>query len=255
MSTVYDDRDRRGSTATGQRGTRVATRGSGPTGIPRETFASMVGERIRSNIIEGVLPPGSQLHEVELAASFGVSRGPVREALQRLVQEGLLRSESHRGVFVPVMTDDDVVDIYVAREALETAAVRRITGTSRAVAAYKSLDKVVRSMEAAEKAGDWKAVASRDLEFHTALVAAAESARLERMFTTVISETRLCLRMLTSAPEARDDLVQEHRDISEMIRADDTLGAIAVLSKHFDDAVVTLRRGMGGKDAESERVS
>jgi DNA-binding GntR family transcriptional regulator len=65
---------------------------STPTRIPRATFASMVGERIRSNIIEGVLRPGSQLNEVELAASFGVSRGPVREATQRLLQEGLLCS-------------------------------------------------------------------------------------------------------------------------------------------------------------------
>lgn len=232
----------------------VATKSSPPTGIPRETFASMVGERIRSSIIEGVLSPGSQLHEVELAASFGVSRGPVREALQRLIQEGLLRSEAHRGVFVPVMTDDDIVDIYVAREALETAAVRRITGTSRAATAYKSLDKVVRGMEAAERAGDWKSVASRDLDFHTALVAAAESSRLERMFTTVISETRLCLRVLTSAPDARDDLVQEHRDITEKIRADDTLGAIAVLTRHFDDAVVTLRSRLGD-NSEGEKVS
>jgi DNA-binding GntR family transcriptional regulator len=214
----------------------------------------MVGERIRSNIIEGVLRPGSQLHEVELAASFGVSRGPVREALQRLIQEGLLRSEAHRGVFVPVMSDDDIVDIYLAREALESAAVRRITGTSRSASASKALDKVVKSMEAAEKAGDWKTVASRDLDFHTALVAAADSARLERMFTTVISETRLCLSLLASATDARDDLVQEHRQISEMIRADDTAGAIAVLTKHFDDAVVTLRRRLGD-EAEGERVS
>jgi len=232
----------------------VAAKSSTPTGIPRATFASMVGERIRSNIIEGVLRPGSQLHEVELAASFGVSRGPVREALQRLIQEGLLRSEAHRGVFVPVMSDDDIVDIYLAREALESAAVRRIAGTSRSASASKALDKVVKSMEAAEKAGDWKTVASRDLDFHTALVAAADSARLERMFTTVISETRLCLSLLASATDARDDLVQEHRQISEMIRADDTAGAIAVLTKHFDDAVVTLRRRLGD-EAEGERVS
>jgi DNA-binding GntR family transcriptional regulator len=213
----------------------------------------MVGERIRSDIIEGVLTPGAQLHEVELAASFGVSRGPVREALQRLIQEGLLRSEAHRGVFVPVMGEEDIVDIYVAREALESSAVRRITGTSRAASAFKALDKVVRAMEAAAKAGDWKTVASRDLDFHTALVAAADSPRLERMFTTVISETRLCLTMLTSAADARDDLVEEHRQISEMIRADDTVGAIAALTKHFDDAVVTLRRRLG-HDAEDELV-
>ena len=224
---------------------------STPTRIPRATFASMVGERIRSNIIEGVLRPGSQLNEVELAASFGVSRGPVREAMQRLIQEGLLRSEPHRGVFVPVMSAEDIDDIYQAREALETAAVRRISSTSRSAAAFKALDKIVRGMESAEKAGDWRLVASRDLDFHTALVAAAQSPRLERMFTTVISETRLCLSMLTAADEARDDLVQEHRDIAEMLCEDNTDGAVAVLTKHFDDAVVTLKRRLEVEDEQT----
>lgn len=231
--------------------THVAAK-STTTGIPRTTFASMVGERIRANIIEGALPPGSQLQEVELAASFGVSRGPVREALQRLIQEGLLRSEPHRGVFVPVMSADDVVDIYLAREALEGAAVRRIIATQRAAAACKSLDRIVRSMEAAEKAEDWKALASRDLDFHTALVAAAESPRLERMFTTVISETRLCLSMLTTDLEGRDFLVEEHREISEKIRAEDTEGAMAALTKHFDEAVVTLQQRSGDAEDSAE---
>ena len=74
--------------------------------IPRGTFASIVTERLSASIIDGTLKPGAQLNEVELATSFGVSRGPVREALQRLVQEGLLDSEPHRGVFVPVLTED-----------------------------------------------------------------------------------------------------------------------------------------------------
>ena len=220
-----------------------------PTRIPRATFASMVGERIRTNIIEGVLRPGSQLNEVELADSFGVSRGPVREALQRLIQEGLLRSEPHRGVFVPVMSAEDIVDIYLAREALETAAVRRITATSRAATAYKALDKSVRGMESAEQAGDWGLVASRDLDFHTTLVAAAGSPRLERMFTTVISETRLCLSALTAADEARGNLTAEHREISEMIRDENTDGAVVSLTKHFDAAVdaLMIRLGAAGK--------
>ena len=227
---------------------------STPTRIPRATFASIVGERIRTNVIEGVLPPGSQLNEVELAESFGVSRGPVREALQRLIQEGLLRSEPHRGVFVPIMSADDIEDIYVAREALETAAVRRITGTSRAAKAYRALDKIVRGMESAAQAGDWGLVASRDLDFHSALVAAAESPRLERMFTTVISETRLCLSVLTTADEARANLIDEHREISEMIREDNTRGAVEALTKHFDAALPTLTRRLGAV-SEGEEVS
>lgn len=229
------------------------TTASTPTRIPRNTFASMVGERIRSNVIEGVLTPGSQLNEVELATTFGVSRGPVREALQRLIQEGLLRSEPHRGVFVPVMSAEDIEDIYVAREALESAAVRRITGTSRTATAYEALDKIVRGMEAAKNADDWRMVASRDLDFHTALVAAAESHRLERMFTTVISETRLCLSMLTSAMKGGDDLVKEHREISEMIRVENTTAAVEALRKGFADAIVTLKRQLTA-DSEDEQA-
>lgn len=222
-----------------------------PTRIPRATFASIVGERIRSNIIDGSLPPGSQLNEVELATSFGVSRGPVREALQRLIQEGLLRSEPHRGVFVPVMSEADIKDVYLAREALETAAVRRITASPDSATTYETLDRLVQGMHQAELAGDWKTVASRDLDFHTALVAAAASPRLERMFSTVISETRLCLSVLAGAYDARDDLVEEHRRIVELLKADDTDGALAVLKVHFDDAVITLKRRHGdGRSAE-----
>jgi DNA-binding GntR family transcriptional regulator len=220
---------------------------SSPSPIPRVTLASMVGDRIRADVVEGALPPGSQLNEVELATTFGVSRGPVREALQRLIQEGLLLREPHRGVFVPVMTPEDVDDIYLVREAMETTAVRRLAGLSRTASASKALDRIVRAMETAERADDWNTVASRDLDFHSALVAAADSPRLERMFTTVISETRLCLGVLSAAYDTRDDLVEEHRRISDLIRQNDVDGAVAALKKHFDDGVVTLKRRLASR--------
>jgi DNA-binding GntR family transcriptional regulator len=207
--------------------------------IPRTTFASIVTERLRTNIANGSLKPGSQLSEVELANSFGVSRGPVREALQRLVQEGLLLSEPHRGVFIPVLTEDDVVDIYLAREALEFAAVRSIVARGTSAAASRALDRYVTLMEKAEAAGDWEAVGNFDLEFHVALVDASGSQRLRRMFSTVISETRLCLGALTAA-EARSDLVHEHRQICDLMHEGVIDQALDVLKKHFDDAVVTL---------------
>jgi DNA-binding GntR family transcriptional regulator len=207
--------------------------------IPRATFASIVTERLRASITNGSLKPGSQLSEVELATSFGVSRGPVREALQRLVQEGLLISEPHRGVFVPVLTDEDVLDVYLAREALESAAIRSIISSETTAVASESLDQFVTLMEKAEAAGDWEAVGNFDLEFHVALVDASGSPRLKRMFSTVISETRLCLGVLT-ADDARDDLVQEHRRICDLMQEGETEQALAVLKKHFDDAVVTL---------------
>lgn len=209
--------------------------------IPRSTFASIVTERLRTAIVNGSLEPGSQLSEVELATTFGVSRGPVREALQRLVQEGLLLSEPHRGVFVPVLTADDVLDIYLAREALESAAIRSIVANGTSATASEALDQSVTEMEKAEAAGDWEAVGNFDLEFHVALVEASGSQRLQRMFSTVISETRLCLGALTAA-DTRTDLVQEHRQICSLMQQGMTEQALAVLGKHFDDAVVTLSK-------------
>lgn len=211
-----------------------------PTRLPRATYASMVTERLRDSIVNGSLAPGSQLSEAELATRFGVSRGPVREALQRLIQEGLVRAEPHRGVFVPVLTEDDVRDIYLARDALETAAVKHIIDTSRSDAAADELDQVVKLMAEAEAADDWETVGRYDLEFHNALVTATGSERLQRMFSTVISETRLCLGVLTAA-DARSDLVDEHRQISDLIRKRKTDKAVAVLKQHFDDAVVTIK--------------
>jgi DNA-binding GntR family transcriptional regulator len=223
--------------------------------IPRATFATIVAEKLRTSIIDGSLEPGSQLAEVELANSFGVSRGPVREALQRLIQEGLLYSEPHRGVFVPVLSDQDVADIYLARHALESAAVRHIIGRSKAAEAYDGLRTHVRAMEEAAAAGDWEAVGNHDLEFHTTLVTASGSARLQRMFSTVIGETRLCLGVLAVGP-TRVDLGREHRRISELVRDGDTDGALAALQEHFDGAVVAIRdrrRGADGKQPPAGR--
>jgi DNA-binding GntR family transcriptional regulator len=207
--------------------------------IPRATLATVVTERLRTSIVNGDVEPGSQLNEVELANGFGVSRGPVREALQRLVQEGLLHSEPHRGVFVPILTDEDVYDIYLAREALEFAAVRTILSRDTSASAARELDHYVTLMDTAEAEGDWEAVGYHDLEFHVALVNASNSQRLTRMFSTVISETRLCLGVLIGA-DTRDDLVLEHRRISDLLQEGRGEDALAVLKKHFDDAVVTL---------------
>jgi DNA-binding GntR family transcriptional regulator len=211
----------------------------------------MVAERIRAGFIDGTLKPGTQLNEVGLAKAFGVSRGPVREALQRLIQEGLLHSEPHRGVFVPVMTEDDVVDIYVAREALETAAVTRVISSSRARPTSLMLDGLVDGMEKAASAGDWNTVFNIDLDFHTTLVEAAGSPRLDRMFRTVVSETRLCLIMLAGVYDARHDLVEEHRRISQHIREERLDQAMTVLKKHYDDAVTSLKGRLSDDTVEA----
>ena len=73
--------------------------------VSRESTAGIIARQLREAIMTGTLPPGTQLGETDLAARFQVSRGPLREAMQHLVSEGLLRSERHRGLFVAAHFD------------------------------------------------------------------------------------------------------------------------------------------------------
>lgn len=122
--------------------------------LSRATLAAQVAEQLRAGILDGSFGPGAQLNEAELAEQFAISRGPVREGLQRLIQEGLLRSEPHRGVFVPVLSEQDLIDVYFAREAVESAAIRRIMAAA-STSAVDALTPVVDEMTAAAAAGRW----------------------------------------------------------------------------------------------------
>ncbi|WP_326595463.1 GntR family transcriptional regulator [Streptomyces sp. NBC_01803] len=210
--------------------------------IRRRTLTSQVTEQLRDGIHRGVFLPGTQLHETELAERLGVSRGPVRESLQRLIQEGLLASQPHRGVFVPVLSEDDVVDVFFAREAVEAAAFRRVITARASAELLDALRRVVDDMATAAEDDNWWGVADLDLSFHRMVVEAAGSHRLNRMFDTLVSETRLCLNMYADLEPDRMDLLPEHRGLVDLIAGADLPTALTTLRQHFDEAVVTLRR-------------
>ncbi|PVG84111.1 hypothetical protein DDE18_00215 [Nocardioides gansuensis] len=144
-----------------------------------------------------------------------------------------LASKPQRGVLVPVLTDQDVADGYLARGALESAAIRAIIARGLMETAYEALDKYVTQMETAAAAGDWAAVGTFDIEFHTALVAATGSPRLQRMFTTVVSpEMRVCLGMV-SAGRTREDVVAGHRKIAHAVRQGDADQALSSAAREL----------------------
>ncbi|HEY5832416.1 GntR family transcriptional regulator [Streptomyces sp.] len=211
------------------------------TPVRRKTLTSQVTELIRDDLLRGKYPPGHQLNEVELAASLGVSRGPIRETLARLVHEGLLLSQPHRGVFVPLLGEEDIVDIYFAREALEAAAFRRVISSTASPELVGLLDATVDEIARAAERGDWPTVGDLDVRFHSLVIEAAGSPRLNRMFGTVISETRLCLNLMADVDPARRDLVHEHHELTRLVAGNDVDAALATLERHFADAVVTLR--------------
>lgn len=217
-----------------------------------ESTAGVIAGRIREAIMAGRLSPGSQLGEAEVAARLQVSRGPVREALQRLVQEGILTAVRNRGVFVPELDADDVVDIYLARQAVETTAAMVLI--RRGATGLGAVERVLCRMDSAAKGARWSAVADIDAEFHQELVKATGSLRLVRMLGTLIVEGRLCMSALEGAYQASVDLVEEHHQLLDAIRQCDEDAAVQRTADHMQDAARRLRQLFSARAAMLDAV-
>jgi DNA-binding GntR family transcriptional regulator len=205
--------------------------------LAQESTPSIIADKLRQAIAHGELRPGAQLGEAELARQLGVSRGPLREGMQRLTQEGLLVSIRNRGLFVIDMTKDEIRDMYLARGAIERAAAQKIVVGDHE-AAGKELHGLVRKMSDAE--GDPAAVGEIDIAFHELLVHLAKSSRLSRIHRTLITETRMCIHALEATYSGAEARVTEHQHIAEAIAAGDHLLADDLLVAHMDDAITRL---------------
>lgn len=203
--------------------------------IDYQSVSGTIAGQIRNNILGGTLQPSQPLSESEIAKQLGVSRGPVREALQRLVQEGLLVRIPNRGVFVTDITPDDIAEIYEARQTLEARC-----GTKVLAAADDVLERTVGELQAivdeigpAEQSGRWREVVELDLRFHSSLVAASGNSRIQRAYSTLIAESSLSINRLERWYPSEDSLFQEHQAIVDALAARDEGAFTRALDLHY----------------------
>lgn len=192
---------------------------------------------IRQRVLSGELPPGSKLQEVELAQTYGVGRYSLRGALRVLTDEGLLRYEQNRGVFVPKLAHDDVEDLYRLRTALEVEASRLAI---RRGATFDRAEEMVRRMEAMSGSEPWEVATAADLGFHRALVEAADSPRILRSFTGMLSEFQLVLAQTQKHYQDPCRIGREHREILQALVTGDRATAEAAVRYHLEVAVQEL---------------
>jgi DNA-binding GntR family transcriptional regulator len=189
------------------------------TSVERASMTEQVLRELREAIIEGRIPQGEPLREVSLAGTLGTGRSAVREAIRQLVQEGLVDYEPHRGAFVRVMSLADRLDVYVAREAIETGAARRILelppqDPSELRAALEELRATAHDHDRVTDP-----VIDADIRFHQELVRLAGSPRLTRAHDTLAAETRMLLRHHPDYPWSR--YVTDHVRLLEAIERRD----------------------------------
>lgn len=214
------------------------------TPIDARNTSIVIADQLRDRIIDGSFAPGEQIHEAAVATELAISRGPVREALQRLSQEGLLVAYRNRGVFVVELDESDVAEIYQARAAIEIGAAFTVLADDGAGPVADTLARIVAQMQPAIDRGDWRRVAERDLAFHTALVAATGNSRMSRMYATLAAEARICMANLETAYHRPDALIEEHTLLVDLLRARDWARLEPALREHMDTAVHDLTQSL-----------
>lgn len=207
--------------------------------VVQESTPAIIARKLRNAIANGDFAPGAQLAEAEIAKELEVSRGPLREAMQRLTQEGLLVSYRNRGLFVVAMEKPDIEDMYLARSAVERAAIGRLAEVDPRGSAAALLE-VVEEMAKCANDPNGTRMAEADMRFHELLVQLSDSPRLRRIHNTLLTETRMCLRALQGTYGSADQRISEHREIAEAIGRADTKLADKLMIEHMQDGLIRL---------------
>jgi DNA-binding GntR family transcriptional regulator len=193
---------------------------------------AQVLDSLRTAVITGELAPGSLYSVQTLATQLGVSRTPVREALIKLAQQGMVRFERNRGVRVLLTSLHDLEEVFALRLLLEPPAVQRAV-TRLDPAQRRELRRTFAQMEKAAKADDEYTMFEHDRRFHRALLDASGNSRLARFVDGL--RDMVLRRGVSTARESRglDDIVAEHRVILELVESGDAEGAAAAMRAHI----------------------
>jgi DNA-binding GntR family transcriptional regulator len=196
--------------------------------VERRSATEQVLQELRAAIIDGRIGPLAPLREVALAEAFGTGRSAIREALRALHQEGLVVSELNRGTWVRELSPADVIDVYRAREAIETAAVAFAFERSEVdlVPLQRAFDDLRRVCDRDGVESPSQTLIAADIDFHRALVALAQSPRLSRAHEPLAAESQMLLNW--HPVYSRSDYVDDHQALLDAFAASGDAAVIAV---------------------------
>ncbi|GAA1906309.1 hypothetical protein GCM10009814_39550 [Lapillicoccus jejuensis] len=216
------------------------------------SLADAVVGAVRDGVSRGVLDPGETYSVYRLADELGVSRSPVREALLRLAEAGLVTIARNRGFTVVRPSPHDVEEIFEIRRALEPAAARRVAeagdATARAAvaAAYDALD-------AAAGRGDEPAFWRADRALHDAVLRGAGNARAAAVVEQLRATTVLLGPPTTATGRTLREVADEHAPVATAVAAGDGAAAEAAMRAHLERTAALLVAAAGGPVSAGRR--
>jgi len=206
--------------------------------VQAQSLVDVVAARIEAAIISGALEPGAKLSEQGLAASLGVSRGPLREAIRRLEGRKLLTRIPNIGVRVAALSLTDLNEILQVREALEGMAAG-LAASRMSNADIAALDRLVEShgRQKSVQEGTGYYQESKDFDFHFRIVSASGNARLQETLTGDLYYLLRVYRYKSSTKPGRaQEALDEHRAIVAALKARDADAAEQAMRAHLRHA-------------------
>ncbi|MEQ8816952.1 MAG: GntR family transcriptional regulator [Thalassobaculum sp.] len=209
-------------------------------------LSALAFERLEQAIMTGELKPGERLSETTLAKRYGISRGPLREAIGRLEGRNLVERVANQGARVISLQNDQLIDLMVIRESLEGMACR-LAATRIKPAELKKLQRMLE-----QHAEDEAVISGRgyfqgggDLDFHYRIVRASGNDRLVQMLDEELySLLRLYRQRLSTRPGRPAQALEEHRRVLAALEARDPDAAEAAMRAHIQSSRASLERHM-----------
>ena len=205
--------------------------------VVRSSTIDLIADQLRNAIYSGSLEPGQSINEVRTAELLEVSRPSLREALQRLISEGVMTHAPGRGVHVRRMRTADIDDVYAVREAVESQAVRLVIRQGRSTS---RIGTALRELEHAIEDNVARTIGDADLNFHHSIVACSGSARLTDLMKVSMVHTRLLSLSDKRGYEVRCDVLDIHRNLAEAVAAGDEPRSLAIVARIMAEAASRL---------------
>lgn len=188
---------------------------------------------IRRLLVEGAFTPGQRLSEISLCERLGVSRNTLREAFRTLAHEGLVTHQPHRGVFVTRPDATSIIEIYRLRRFIECRALSEAWPSHPAV---REMCTAVEEARTYREYRDWQAVGTANMAFHGAIVALADSARLNVFFRQILAELRLAFGLMADKEWLHGPYVEMNEQVLETFEGGDKTAAVALLEQYLSQS-------------------
>ncbi|WP_136247445.1 GntR family transcriptional regulator [Halomonas borealis] len=214
-----------------------------------KALGETVGDEIRRLLVDGELVPGQRLSESALGERLGVSRNTLREAFRSLAHEGLVTHRPHRGVFVTTPSLASLIDIYRLRRFIECRALRDAWPGHPAV---RRMREAVDQARASREREDWGAVGTHNMAFHAAIVALADSERLDTFYRQLSAELRLAFSGVADPQWLHAPYVEMNQRVLTIFEAGDVDAAATLLEQYLSQSERTVLAAYardGGPDA------